>query len=162
MINGKHLLIISLAIGIIVAISPLYASDISIMEVLNITPFSENTVVNIDGIDFNIPKGYGEEIGGLTKDGEIRKLHGVDFITFNHHYLNNDSDSINIDIFYDEHKKSDLNMLSKDSGEVDKKIDGIDGLFLQEEGYCTFTYILDGKTIMLTAKNETLISDIMI
>lgn len=162
MVNSRHLLIVGLVIGMIVAISPLYASDVSMLDALDITPFSEDTVVNIDGIDFNIPKGYGEDVGVSTKDGEIEKVHGVDFMTFGHHYLNDDGDSISIDIFYDENQLGDLDSLSKGSGEVEKNIDGNDGLFLQESGYCSFTYILDGKTIMVTAENETMISDIII
>lgn len=163
MVNIKHLLIIGLIIGIVVAISPLSASDdISVLDALDITPFSEDTLVTIDGIDFNIPKGYGEEEGVLTKDGEVETVHGVDFITFCHRYLNDDSDSISINIYYDKLQQGDLDMLSTDSGEVKKTIDGIEGLFLQEDGYCSFTYLLDGKTIMITANNETMISDVMV
>ena len=163
MVNIKYLLIGVFVIGIIVAISPLYASDdVSILDAMDITPFSEDTIVTVDGLDFNIPKGYGEEVGALTKDGETKKIHNSEFITYSHHYLNDDGNSISVDIYYDEHQSIDLNMFSKDSGEIEKNIDGNDGLFLQDVGFCSFTYILDGKAIMLSAKNETVISDVII
>ena len=161
MVNIKHFLIVGLVISII-GVSPLCASDVSMLDALDITPFSEDTVVTIDGIDFNIPKGYGEEVGVLTKDGEIEEINGVNFITFSHRYINDDAKSISIDIFYDEHQLTGLDSLSKTSGEVDKTINGNEGLFLQEDGYCSFTYTLDGKTIMITAENETMISNTMI
>lgn len=64
-----------LAIAII-AISPLYGADdddVSMLSALDITPFNEDTNVNIDGVNFNVPKGYGEQ-KDIRKDNETYNL----------------------------------------------------------------------------------------
>lgn len=161
MINIKYLLIIGFVIGAMAFISPLSASDdVDVLKALDITPFSEDTVVTIDGIDFNIPKGYGED-KGLTKDNEIDTINGIDFITFMHSYKNKDLKFISIDIYYDAHKTADVDSLPTD-GQVKKTIKGNEGYLLNEEGYCSFTYSTDGKIIMVTAENENVISDVII
>ena len=73
--NLKHFLLIGLMIAVI-AVSPLSAADdddISMLEALDITPFTEDTNVTINGVDFNIPKGYGEQ-KDITKDNDTYDL----------------------------------------------------------------------------------------
>lgn len=68
----KYFLLIGLAIAII-AISPLSAADddVSMLDALNITPFSEDTNVTIDGVTFNVPKGYGEQKDIRKEDNTV-------------------------------------------------------------------------------------------
>ena len=154
--NFKYSLVVMLIIAAIVTLSPVLASDVNLLDALDITPFSEDTVVTIDGIDFNIPKGYGEK---SAKDNEIDKVKGVDFITFQRDYMNNDADLISISVFYDSAKST--NDITPHEGEVKKTIDGVDGVLLKEDGFVSFSYCLDGKTIMISAKDETQIADII-
>ena len=52
----KHFLIIGFAIAIVsIGFVSAADDDVSMLSALDITPFSEDTTVTIDGIDFNVP-----------------------------------------------------------------------------------------------------------
>jgi len=155
--NIKHLLIIGLVIGII-AISPLSATDgddISMLDALDITPFGEDTNVTIDGIDFNVPKGYGEQ-KDIAKDDDSYSLGSFEVTLSNHQYLNEDGDLLNLQVIFAGDKNFTEDLLTPDDGAVKKTINGKEGLYTESDDVATFIYAQDGKYVQVTADKDVL------
>ena len=117
----KHFLIIGLAIAI-VAVAPLSAADdddVSILSALDITPFNEDTNVTIDGINFNVPKGYGEQ-KDLAKDDDKYNLGSEEITLSNHQYLNEDGDMLSLQVVFIKDKNFTMDSLSPEDGAVKK------------------------------------------
>ncbi len=151
----KHFLIIFLAIAII-ATSPLYAADdddVSMLSALDITPFNEDTHVNIDGVNFNVPKGYGEQ-KDIRKDNETYNL-GINKVTLsNYQYLNEKGDMLNLQVIFINGKNYTMNSLKPEGGEVKKTINGTEGFYSETDGIATFRYVQDGKSVQITGNKD--------
>ncbi|WP_405298130.1 hypothetical protein [Methanobrevibacter sp.] len=151
----KHFLIIGLAIAI-VAVAPLSAvddDDVSILTALDITPFNEDTNVTIDGINFNVPKGYGEQ-KDLTKDDDKYNLGSEEITLSNHQYMNKDGDLLNLQVIFIKDKNYTMDSLTPDDGAVKKTINGKDGFYSEQDGIAMFMYAQDGKSVQVTGKAD--------
>ena len=151
----KHFLIIGLAIAI-VAVAPLSAADdddVSILSALDITPFNEDTNVTIDGINFNVPKGYGEQ-KDLAKDDDKYNLGSEEITLSNHQYLNEDGDMLSLQVVFIKDKNFTMDSLSPEDGAVKKTINGKDGFYSEQDGIAMFMYAQDGKSVQVTGKED--------
>ena len=151
----KHFLIIGLAIAII-AVGPLSAADdddVSILSALDITPVNEDTNVTIDGIDFNIPKGYGEQ-KDIAKDDDKYNLGSEEITLSNHQYINEDGDLLNLQVVFIKDKNYTMDSLTPDDGAVKKTINGKDGFYSEQDGIAMFMYAQDGKSVQVTGKED--------
>jgi len=134
--------------------------DFSMLKALNITPFTEDTTVDIDGFSFNIPKGYGED-KECSEDNEVSNINGVKFIESRRTYENEHLDSIHITVSYDEKQVLDSLPQSSFKDGVKKTINNHEGVLEKDKYFYTFTFMQDKKTISISAKNETMISSII-
>ena len=160
--NLKHFLIIGLAIAI-VAVAPLSAADdddVSILSALDITPFNEDTNVTIDGINFNVPKGYGEQ-KDLAKDDDKYNLGSEEITLSNHQYLNEDGDMLSLQVVFIKDKNFTMDSLSPEDGAVKKTINGKDGFYSEQDGIAMFMYAQDGKSVQVTGK-EYVVSKVIV
>lgn len=119
----KHFLIIGLAIAFI-AVGPLSAAeddDVNILSALDITPFNEDTNVTIDGINFNVPKGYGEQ-KDIAKDDDKYNLGSEEVTLSNHQYLNEKGDMLNLQVIFIKDKNYTMDSLTPENGSVKKPL----------------------------------------
>lgn len=153
----KYFLLIGLAIAII-AISPLSAADdddVSMLDALNITPFSEDTNVTIDGVTFNVPKGYGEQ-KDIRKEDNIVSLGIAEVTLSNYQYLNENGDLINLQVMFTKGKNVTMDGLTPDDGATKKTINGKEGFYIESDGVATFMYAQDGKSVQVTGNSDVI------
>lgn len=150
----KHFLIIGLAIAFI-AVGPLSAADddVNILSALDITPFNEDTNVTIDGINFNVPKGYGEQ-KDLAKDDDKYNLGSEEVTLSNHQYLNEKGDMLNLQVIFIKDKNYTMDSLTPENGAVKKTINGKEGFYYEQDDVATFMYAQDGKSVQVTGKKD--------
>ena len=131
------------------------------LKALDITPFTEDTIVDIDGFSFNIPKGYGEN-KLHSEDNKVSNINGVNFIESRRIYQNEHLDSIYIMVDYDEKQILDSLPQSFFKDGVKKTINNHEGILKKDKDSYTFIFMEDKKAIHISAKNETMISSIII
>ena len=152
--NFKHLLIIGLAIAIIsIGFVSAADDDVSILSALEITPFSEDTTVTIDGIDFNIPKGYGEQ-EDIRKENDTVSVGNMEVTLSNYQYLNEKGDMLNLQVIFINGKNYTMNSLKPEGGEVKKTINGTEGFYSETDGIATFRYVQDGKSVQIAGNKD--------
>ena len=154
----KREIIILLFCLTIISLTPVFADDVNMLEAMHITPFSEDTVVTIDGIEFNIPAEFGED-GLASVDGEIDTVNDVDMITFSRTYKNENLDNIFIDIHYDELQSITDDMIEYNGDE--KIINNVTGYYSHEDSLYSFDYVIDGKSVSVTASSEELLNKVI-
>ena len=155
--NIKYFLIAGLVIGII-ALSPLSAADdedISMLEALDITPFGEDTNVTIDGITFNVPKGYGEQ-KDIAKDDDTYPMGESEVTLSNHQYLNEDGDLLSLQVMFTSDKNITADKLTSEDGMAKKTINGKEGMYSESDGVAMFIYTQDGKYVQVAAKSDVI------
>jgi hypothetical protein len=153
--NLKHFVLIGLMIAVI-AVSPLSAADdddISMLEALDITPFTEDTNVTIDGVDFNIPKGYGEQ-KDITKDNDTYDLGFGEVTLSNYQYMNEDGMLLNIQVIFAKDKNFTMDALTPDDGSTKKTINDKEGFYTETDGIATFMYAQDGKSVQIMGDKD--------
>ncbi len=155
--NIKYFLVVGLVIGII-ALSPLSAADdedISMLEALDITPFDEDTNVTIDGITFNVPKGYGEQ-KDIAKDDDTYPLGESEVTLSNYQYMNEDGDMLSLQVMFTSDKNFTVDKLPSEEGMAKKTINGKEGMYSESDGVAMFVYTQDGKYIQVAAKSDVI------
>lgn len=159
--NVKYFLIIGLVVGMM-ALAPLSAADedYGILDALDITPFDEETNVTIDGIDFNVPKGYGEQ-KDITKDNDSYDLGFGEVRLSNYQYMNEDGDLLNIQVMSVKDKNFTNDLLTPEDGEVKKTINGKEGFYSENDGVAMFRYAQDGKSILVAGESDV-VSNVII
>ena len=151
----KCFLIIGLAIAII-AVGPLSAvddDDVSMLSALDITPFNDDTNVTIDGINFNVPKGYGEQ-KDIAKDDDKYNLGNEEITLSNHQYLNKDGDMLSLQVISIKDKNYTSDSLTPEDGTVKKTINGKEGFYSEQDGIAMFMYAHDGKSVQVTGDKD--------
>ena len=151
----KHFLIIGLAIAFI-TVGPLSAAeddDVNILSALDITPFNEDTNVTIDGINFNVPKGYGEQ-KDLAKDDDKYNLGSEEVTLSNHQYLNEKGDMLNLQVIFIKDKNYTMDSLTPENGSVKKTINGKEGFYSEQDDTAMFMYAQDGKSVQVVGKKD--------
>lgn len=152
--NAKHFLIIGLAIAII-AISPLSAADDDMLSTLDITPFSEDTNVAVDGINFNVPKGFGE-YSDLSKENTTIPFGDAEVTLNNYQYMNEDGDMINIQVMSTSDKNFTTEELPSQEGMAKKTLNGKDGMYSESDDIAMFVYTQDGKYVQVSADKDVI------
>ena len=152
--NVKYFLIIGLVVGMM-ALAPLSAADEDqgILDAMDITPFDADTNVTIDGIDFNVPKGYGEQ-KDITKDNDSYDLGFGEVTLSNYQYINEDGDLLNIQVMSVKDKNFTDDQITPEEGEVKKTINGKEGFYSETDGVAMFRYAQDGKSITVTGVSD--------
>lgn len=152
--NVKYFLIVGLVVGVM-ALTPLSAADedYGILDALDITPFDADTNVTIDGIDFNVPKGYGEE-KDITKDKDSYDLGMGEVTLSNYQYMNEDGDLLNLQVMSVKDKNFTMDLITPEDGEVKKTINGKEGFYSEKDGIAMFRYAQDGKSITVTGGSD--------
>ena len=159
----KYIYLLILALIGLICLTPIIAQEEPIsLDALGITPFSEDTIVTIDGIKFNIPKGYGED-NKSAFDNETIVMNNTKHIQSRHEYKNEDLDTISIVVYHNENKSiNPLDELYVGDDYVKKDINGTIGYLDHKDGPYIFRYIKDKNVIVLTVKDESLLSSIII
>lgn len=150
--------IIFFVIILVVAVSALSAVS-AYLDSAGITPFSVDTKVNVDGHDFMIPAGYGEDTKE-HKDG----VYENGYKNYKRTYFNDDVDMIGITIFYsDDGHEMELETF-KEADSIEKTISGKHGYLEKSDNsdLYFFTYVEDNKCILLSAPDESMFSKIII
>ena len=159
----KYIYLLILALIGVICLTPLMAQEESIsLDTLGITPFAEDTIVTIDGVKFNIPKGYGE-YNKSAFDNETIVMNNTKHIQARHEYKNGDMDTISIVVYHNENQSvNPLDELYIGDDYVKKDINGTIGYLVPENGSYVFRYIKDKNVIVLTVTNESQLSSIII
>lgn len=159
--NVKYFLIIGLVVGMM-ALAPLSAADedYGILDAMDITPFDADTNVTIDGIDFNVPKGYGEQ-KDITKDNDSYDLGFGEVTLSNYQYINEDGDMLNIQVMSVKDKNFTADLITPEDGEVKKTINGREGFYSENDGVVMFRYAQDGKSILVAGESDV-VSNVII
>ena len=153
--NFKYLLIIGLAI-VIIAVSPLAAADdddVSMLDALDIVAFTEDTNVTIDGINFNVPKGFGEQ-KDIRRDDDVYTLGNEEVTLSNYQYLNEDGDFLNLQVISMKDKNVSMDSLTPDDGAVKKTINGKEGFYTESDDMAIFMYAQDGKSVQVSGDKD--------
>ena len=155
--NFKHLLIIGFAIAIIsIGFVSAADDDVSILSALDITPFSKDTTVTIDGIDFNVPKGYGEQ-EDIRKENDTLSVGNMEVTLSNYQYLNEDGDLLNLQVIFAKDKNFTTESLNPDEdGFAKKTINDTEGFYSESDGVATFLYAQDGKSVQITGNSDVI------
>lgn len=156
-----HILILAL-IGIL-CIAPIIAQeDYVTLETLGIIPFTNDTIVEINNISFNIPEGYGE-YNDSSFDNETVVINHTNYLQSRHEYKNETLDTITIVVYYNVNQSTDpTDDIEVGENETMKVINGYKGFLGNETGQFTFKYVKDNKVVVITAKDEATISKIII
>lgn len=148
----KHFLIITLVIGLMTIVPLAAADDTNILDAMGVKPVTQDTTVNIGGIDFVIPKGFGEETD-LKKDNETIDLVGSKVSMHTHVYTNEKADLLSINVFSGE-KANLTEELNGSDGEVEKTINNQKGYYSEEDGMAMFTFVKDNKMAQISAPKD--------
>ena len=137
-----HFLIFAL-IGII-CLTPIMAQDEYVtLETLGITPFSNNTTVEINNISFNIPAGYGEYNASAFDNETIVIDHAI-YIQSRHEFKNESLDTISIVVYFNENKSTNpIDDIYSGENTTKTVIKGYTGYWSNESGSCTFRFMKD-------------------
>ena len=109
------------------------------------TPFKEDTVVTIDGLNFTIPKGYAQmDTGSANTD----------------HVFAGENSTIIISIKNIGHEFT-LDDVSMADGDEKKEIEGIEGVVSSQSGSYGFTYGIGDNMISVFAPDEEVVSTVV-
>lgn len=161
--QAKYLYFLVLALIGIVCLTPIMAQEENVtLKTLGITPFTEDTMVTIDGISFNIPKGYGE-YNKSAFDNETISMNKTNYIQSRHEYKNESLDSISIVVYRNENKSIEsMNDIYVGENQTKKDIKGNTGYLSHEKDTYTFKYVKDKKVIVITVKDESILPSIIV
>lgn len=153
----KHFLIIGFAIAIVsIGFVSAADDDVSMLSALDITPFSEDTTVTIDGIDFNVPKGYGEQ-KDIRKENDTVSVGLMEVTLSNYQYLNEDGDLLNLQVLSTKDNNFTTDSLNPNEDGFSKKtINDTEGFYSESDGVATFIYAQDGKSIQITGNSDVI------
>ena len=153
----KHFLIIGFAIAIVsIGFVSAADDDVSMLSALDITPFSEDTTVTIDGIDFNVPKGYGEQ-KDIRKENDTVSVGLMEVTLSNYQYLNEDGDLLNLQVLSTKDNNFTTDSLNPNEDGFSKKtINDTEGFYSESDGVATFIYAQDGKSVQITGNNDVI------
>lgn len=115
-----------------------------------------NETVTIDGIDFNIPEGFTEDVNEST-DNETNEEGGITFITNGKLY---EKDGIYVALLvadYGEYKVTDD--IAKAVGGDAVTINNVSGYLSTDGIYKVFNYAKNDKLVVISANDEDVISD---
>ena len=132
-------------------------SSIDMMKTLEIEPFAEDTVVNVDGESFTIPAGYGE-----YKDARSEKTsenNGIITHSSLYIYENKNLSQISIGSISQDNIIMDDSFLP-DGGSL-KTIGGHEGKLSYEDGDYVFNFIENGELYTVYAPTEKDIETIL-
>ena len=136
--------------------------DYVTLETLGIIPFTNDTIVEINNISFNIPEGYGE-YNDSSFDNETVVINHTNYLQSRHEYKNETLDTITIVVYYNVNQSTDpTDDIEVGENETMKVINGYKGFLGNETGQVTFKYVKDNKVVVITAKDEATISKIII
>lgn len=154
--NIKNFLVMGLVIAIM-TLAPLSAADddVGMLDALDITPFDADTNVTIDGITFNVPKGYGEQ-KDIAKDDDTYSIGNSKITLSNHQYLNEKGDLLNLQVMFTGDKNLSADKLKSEDGMVKKTINGKEGMYSESDGVAMFIYVQDGKCAQVTADKDVI------
>lgn len=147
--------------GLVIAImtlAPLSAADdddIGMLDALDITPFDADTNVTIDGINFNVPKGYGEQ-KDIAKDDDTYSLGNSEVTLSNHQYLSEDGKLLSLQVIFTSDKNFTVDKLPSEDGMVKKTINGKEGMYSESDGVAMFVYTQDGKYVQVAADKDVI------
>lgn len=155
--NIKNFLVMGLVIAIM-TLAPLSAADdddIGMLDALDITPFDADTNVTIDGINFNVPKGYGEQ-KDIAKDDDTYSLGNSEVTLSNHQYLSEDGKLLSLQVIFTSDKNFTVDKLPSEDGMVKKTINGKEGMYSESDGVAMFVYTQDGKYVQVAADKDVI------
>ena len=155
--NIKNFLVMGLVIAIM-TLAPLSAADdddIGMLDALDITPFDADTNVTIDGINFNVPKGYGEQ-KDIAKDDDTYSLGNSEVTLSNHQYLSEDGKLLSLQVIFTSDKNFTADKLPSEDGMVKKTINGKEGMYSESDGVAMFVYTQDGKYVQVAADKDVI------
>lgn len=153
----KNFLVMGLVIAIM-TLAPLSAADdddIGMLDALDITPFDADTNVTIDGINFNVPKGYGEQ-KDIAKDDDTYSLGNSEVTLSNHQYLSEDGKLLSLQVMFTGDKNFTADKLPSEDGMVKKTINGKEGMYSESDGVAMFVYTQDGKYVQVAADKDVI------
>ena len=147
----------------IICLAPIMAQEEYItLETLGITPFAQDTAVEIDGIAFNILKGYGE-YSERAFDNETIQMGDEKYIQSRHEYKNDDLNSISIVVYHEENFSEDsIDDIYIGDNTVKKTINGHTGYLGHDDDSYTFKYMKDRKVIVLTVDDESILPSVIV
>lgn len=111
----------------------------------NGTPFEEDTVVTIEGLNFTIPEGYAQVSGGSGNSD---------------HVFAGENSTIIISVKNIGHTFT-LNDVAMADGDEKKEINGTEGIVSTQSGSYGFTYGIDDYMISVFAPDETVVSTVI-
>ncbi len=155
--NIKNFLVMGLVIAIM-TLAPLSAADdddIGMLDALDITPFDADTNVTIDGINFNVPKGYGEQ-KDIAKDDDTYSLGNSEVTLSNRQYLSEDGKLLSLQVIFTSDKNFTVDKLPSEDGMVKKTINGKEGMYSESDGVAMFVYTQDGKYVQVAADKDVI------
>ena len=129
--------------------------DIGMLEALDINPFDADTNVTIDGITFNVPKGYGEQ-KDITKDDDTYSLGNSEVTLSNHQYLSEDGKLLSLQVIFTSDKNFTADKLPSDDDMVKKTINGKEGMYSESDDVAMFVYTQDGKYVQVAADKDVI------
>lgn len=118
--------------------------------------------VTVDGIDFNVPKGF-SEIENSSYDNETDDNPYVDYNMSVKVFTNASGDLIELSVS----ESADVNVtdsMARDASVDGNKttINGVDGYVFEGTGFSGFSYAKDGKLVIVSAPNKELLNNIII
>lgn len=144
-------------------LSVVNASDINMLEILNITAFEEDTEVLIDDMYFTIPAGWGEYVD-VRSDGELDEIEGLTWVHNMYIYYNESGDTILISVNYDLDQSIDSSIITPDSENKEEiTIANKEGILEKdsEDNNITFEYAEDGKQVIICAPSQNILENIL-
>lgn len=133
------------------------SADSGVLSKHGITPYSQDTIVSVDGMNFNIPAGFGED----TSSAENLKNDGNGLITSTKGYLNDKGEIISITVEHGKTVKSIDEFMTGKSGATKKTINGHQGVLIKNNKTVTFMYLQDGRSVGITGIDDSLFDKVI-
>ncbi len=156
--NKKILAILSLVILAIVCTGSVSALDLGSMLGWGDSS-SDGGKITIDGVDFNIPAGF-EEAKDQAMDNETEDNSDITTITNGKTFTKGDDEVISIGVAtYVGYEVNDT--IAEYVGDEKLSINGVDGYSYGSGIFDGFVYANDGKLVIITTTNETLLDEVV-
>lgn len=152
--NRKAILAASVILVAVFAIGSVSAFDLG-----SIIGGDENQTVTIDGVNFNIPKGF-EEDPSHAIDNQKNDQAGIPYTTNGKLYEKDDVVVVLLVADYGEYKVTD-DILKSVGGEK-TTIGNVTGYLASDEELHVFNYEKDDKLVVISASDEDIISEFII
>lgn len=150
--NKKFLLIL-------IVISLFTITAVSAFSFSDLFGGGENQTVEVDGIEFNVPAGYNENVSEQIIN-QKQSISGLDYVT-NGKFFEKGSTTVLLYVAdYGDYKVDES--IVEAVGGTKTTINGVDGYLNHDGSYYSFNYPKNDKLVVVTSNDEDVIGDFII